>query len=109
MYAPRGVRRVMHKRFFPSVCAERGPVAETDAGTVEKGLGGVSLFLRPGGGGFTSTSGRVSLGLACVTPGTDGSMRAEILIRFPRPMFALAFDLRLRVMRARRNTRDRQL
>lgn len=32
--------------FFPSLWAERGPVADTDIGTVGNGLGGASLFIR---------------------------------------------------------------
>jgi hypothetical protein len=33
-------------RFFPSRCAERGPVAETEVGTVGNGRGGSSLLIR---------------------------------------------------------------
>jgi hypothetical protein len=32
-------------KFFPSVCADRGPVADTEVGTVGNGRGGTSLFL----------------------------------------------------------------
>ena len=45
IYAPSGVLRVTQIIFLPSWCAERGPVAETDVGTVGKGLGGWSLFI----------------------------------------------------------------
>lgn len=46
MYAPSFVLRVTQMRFLPSVCAERGPVAETDGGTMGNGRGGASFFLR---------------------------------------------------------------
>lgn len=32
-------------KFFPSLCADRGPVAETEVGTVGNGRGGTSLFI----------------------------------------------------------------
>jgi hypothetical protein len=45
MYMANGVLRVKQIQFLPSVCADRGPVAETDVGTVGKGRGGTSLFI----------------------------------------------------------------
>lgn len=59
------VLRAMQMRFLPSLCAERGLVAETDFGTVGNGRVGASLTMRfrfdsalggsaaPGGGGCT--------------------------------------------------------
>jgi hypothetical protein len=46
IYAPRGVLRVIQMRFLPSWCAERGPVAETEVGTVGNGRGGWSFLIR---------------------------------------------------------------
>ena len=45
-YVARGVLRVIQMRFLPSLCADRGPVAETAAGTVGNGRAGVSLLMR---------------------------------------------------------------
>jgi hypothetical protein len=38
--------RVIHIKFLPSLWLERGPVAETEVGTVGNGLGGTSLLIR---------------------------------------------------------------
>ena len=46
MYAPSFVFRVIQIMFLPSLCADRGPVAETDVGTVGYGRGGISLLIR---------------------------------------------------------------
>ena len=45
-YMPNLVLRVTQMRFFPSACADRGPVAEDDVGTVGNGRGGTSLRIR---------------------------------------------------------------
>jgi hypothetical protein len=68
-YVARGVLRVIHMRFLPSLCADGGPVAETETGTVGNGRAGVSLLMRgrcgsafgidfwgAGGGGVTLTA-----------------------------------------------------
>lgn len=49
-----GVLLVMQMWFFPSEWAERGPVAETEVGTVGNGRGGVSFLI----------FGRLAAGLA---------------------------------------------
>lgn len=48
-YAPNGVFLVTHILFLPSLCADRGPVADTERGTTGKGRAGanfrISAFL----------------------------------------------------------------
>jgi hypothetical protein len=89
IYAPSGVLRVTQIIFLPSWCAERGPVAETDVGTVGKGLGGWSLFILSfrrvndalGASGMTASTGCFSddsgsLGFSSATRSACGSSTA---------------------------------
>ena len=60
MYAPRPVLREMQTKFFPSLCADGGPVADAEVGTIGHGLFGVSFLILCFWGWFSSFPSGVS-------------------------------------------------
>ncbi len=105
IYAAKVVLRDMQMRFLPSLCAERGPVADTDLGTVGKGRGGASLTMCFRFGGTLTVSDPL-LGSASSSLAATGLAAVDSLTRFRfRPGKSDSF-LRLEAMVAEAGVQD---